>query len=196
MTKELLDYARKLEVSSTNPDHERGARLLQGVIANLMAEGFLPDSYPFSDTLDLGDMGLERLLERPTHSRFTFDNESGMITNLEGEVKQFTPTEKNVFSILLDNMGSVVTKEDIIKGVAIWGNVEESRISELKSYVKRIRRKLDFLGLYDEQFPKGYILTLRGGGYGLFDPSIPEHVRFARANSTSFSQKRKPSAGL
>lgn len=177
MTKEFLQMAQEIENSGINPEHARGARLLQGYVSDLMKRGLLPENFPFSDVLLIKNMGLEQFINPPHHSRFTFDATTGIIKNLHSDCAQLTPTERRIFEILFQNIGTTVSTDKINKENG-WEPSNGS--ARVKTVIRRIRRKCDSLGLREHDFSKGYIFSVREFGYVMLEPDNPEHRKFAR----------------
>lgn len=74
------------------------------------------------------------------------------------ELVKLTPTEFRLLSILLRQMGRVVTHEELIK--EIWGTEKDTSLGSLKLYVHYLRQKI-------EESPKKpyYLLAEWGVGY-------------------------------
>ena len=84
---------------------------------------------------------------------------------VEGNGVQLTATEFRLLSILLNNVGRVVSHEELIRQV--WGTEKESGLTSLKLYIHYLRRKI-------EERPKRpyYLLAEWGIGYRLREPDI------------------------
>lgn len=190
MTKEFLHMAQELGTTS-NPDHQRGAQIVHRVVTRLINKGLLPESFPFSDVLDIRYMGLDKLGDEPTHSRFSFDNRSGIITNLQGEAVQLSSTERKIFMLLFLHVGEVVPTLHFNQSINDWHVADGESNNVLRTNIRRIRAKCSGIGLNDDEFPKGYILSVRNSGYALLDPANPEHVKTAKAISSSFHPRRE-----
>jgi two-component system KDP operon response regulator KdpE len=82
---------------------------------------------------------------------------------IEGNGVQLTATEFRLLSILLNNVGRVVSHEELIRQV--WGTEKESGLTSLKLYIHYLRRKI-------EERPKRpyYLLAEWGIGYRLREP--------------------------
>ncbi len=82
---------------------------------------------------------------------------------VEGKSVQLTATEFRLLSILLNNVGRVVSHEELIRQV--WGTEKESGLTSLKLYIHYLRRKI-------EERPKRpyYLLAEWGIGYRLREP--------------------------
>lgn len=77
---------------------------------------------------------------------------------LRGELICLTPTEMRVLVFLINNANCVVTHEQMLEH--IWGSRRKSASHYVKSFVWRIRRKLE-----DNPRRPKYIMTERGVGY-------------------------------
>jgi len=82
---------------------------------------------------------------------------------VNGQAVQLTATEYRLLAILLNNVGRVVSHEELISQV--WGAEKSSGLTSLKLYVHYLRRKI-------EDHPKKpyYLLAEWGIGYRLREP--------------------------
>jgi len=82
---------------------------------------------------------------------------------VDGNTVQLTATEFRLLSILLNNVGRVVSHEELISQV--WGTEKSSGLTSLKLYIHYLRRKI-------EERPKKpyYLLAEWGIGYRLREP--------------------------
>ncbi len=76
----------------------------------------------------------------------------------KGERVKLTPTEYNLLFLLARNAGRVVTFEAMLDKV--WGPEYVDQLDYLKTYISRLRKKLE-----DEPDNPRYLLTERGLGY-------------------------------
>jgi two-component system KDP operon response regulator KdpE len=83
---------------------------------------------------------------------------------VRGRSVQLTPTEFRLLSILLRNVGRVVSHEELIREV--WGMEESASLASLKVYVHYLRRKI-------EERPREpyYLLAEWGIGYRFREPN-------------------------
>jgi two-component system KDP operon response regulator KdpE len=97
-------------------------------------------------------------------------NDGHLLINLErrqvevcGKPIQLTPTEFRLLSMLLRNVGRVVSHEELIREV--WGMDESASLASLKVYIHYLRRKL-------EKHPRRpyYLLAEWGIGYRFREP--------------------------
>ena len=86
-------------------------------------------------------------------------NRTAKVLKKQDQVIQLSPREFQIFDLLAQNLGIVVPREIILD--RIWGLESEVSSSNIDSYVKLIRKKLD---LGDG---KTMIHTIRGVGYKL-----------------------------
>ena len=100
----------------------------------------------------------------PIKPKFSFgslviDLERKSISNNNVKIK-LTTLEFNILQLLVTNMGSVLSRADILNNV--WGYVPERTIDfrVVDVHISRLRAKLET----DSKSPE-YILTIRGGGY-------------------------------
>jgi two-component system KDP operon response regulator KdpE len=82
---------------------------------------------------------------------------------LRGEVVKLTHTEFRLLSILLHQVGKVVSHEQLIKEV--WGTDKEVSLGSLKLYIHYLRQKLE-----DQPRKPYYLLAEWGTGYRLRAP--------------------------
>ena len=100
----------------------------------------------------------------PIKPKFSFgsliiDLERKSISNNNVKIK-LTTLEFNILQLLVTNIGSVLSRADILNNV--WGYVPERTIDlrVVDVHISRLRAKLET----DSKSPE-YILTIRGGGY-------------------------------
>jgi len=88
---------------------------------------------------------------------------------VRGKLVQLTPTEFRLLSILLHNVGRVVSHEELIREV--WGTEGGATIASLKVYVHYLRHKI-------EDYPRKphYLLAEWGIGYRLREPKLATHT--------------------
>ena len=82
---------------------------------------------------------------------------------VHGESVKLTPTEFRLVSVLLRNIGRVITHEDLIR--EIWGTEKDASLGSLKLYIHYLRSKI-------ETHPKKpyYLLAEWGIGYRFREP--------------------------
>jgi two-component system KDP operon response regulator KdpE len=90
---------------------------------------------------------------------------------IDGNTVQLTATEFRLLSILLNNVGRVVSHEELIQQV--WGTEKSSGLTSLKLYIHYLRRKI-------EERPKKpyYLLAEWGIGYRLREPERISSMSF------------------
>ncbi len=81
-----------------------------------------------------------------------------------GESIQLTPTEFRLLSILLHNVGRVVSHEELIRQV--WGTQDGASLTSLKVYIHYLRRKIE-----DRPRKPYYLLAEWGIGYRFREPN-------------------------
>lgn len=84
---------------------------------------------------------------------------------VHGEFVQLTPTEFRLLSILLRNVGRVVSHEELIREV--WGTEGGATIASLKVYIHYLRNKIE-----DHPKKPHYLLAEWGIGYRLREPKM------------------------
>ncbi len=84
---------------------------------------------------------------------------------LRGKLIQLTPTEFRLLSILLRNVGRVVSHEELIREV--WGTEGGATIASLKVYIHYLRSKIE-----DHPKKPHYLLAEWGIGYRLREPRL------------------------
>ena len=82
---------------------------------------------------------------------------------VRGELVQLTPTEFRLLSILLRNVGRVVSHDELIREV--WGTEGGASIASLKVYIHYLRQKIE-----DRPRKPHYLLAEWGIGYRLREP--------------------------
>jgi len=84
-----------------------------------------------------------------------------------GDLIHLTPTEFELLSLLMRNLGAPVTHAKLLR--AIWGPEYGTELEYLRSYVRTLRKKIE-----DDAARPKYILTEPWVGYRFCDPSDPE----------------------
>lgn len=88
------------------------------------------------------------------HGALTYD-QPGRVAHLNGEMLDLSPRELSLLEILLQRIGRMVSKEQLVDHLCEWG--EEVSSNAIEVYVHRLRRKLEPGGVR--------IVTVRGLGY-------------------------------
>lgn len=87
-----------------------------------------------------------------------------------GQVVKLTPTEYKLLFMLARNAGRALTFENLLDKV--WGPEYRDQLDYLKTYISRLRKKLE-----DKPDEPQYFMTERGFGYRLVQlSSSPAHV--------------------
>lgn len=95
-----------------------------------------------------------------------FDNRE---VTKNGQAVKMTPTEYNLLFLLARNAGHVLTFENLLDKV--WGPEYRDQLDYLKTYVSRLRKKLE-----DKPEAPRLILTERGLGYRLMKIAQPSSL--------------------
>lgn len=74
-----------------------------------------------------------------------------------GEVIDLTRREYDLLSALMENVGTVLSRDDLLERV--WGTGSSTETNVVDVYIKYLRNKIDRLGA------PSYIYTVRGKGY-------------------------------
>lgn len=90
------------------------------------------------------------------HKGLTLDILKGRIS-YQGKEADLTKNELGILKLLMENAGSIISRNDII--CQLWEMEEFVEESTLNVNINRLRRKLSELGLQD------YLVTKRGMGY-------------------------------
>lgn len=190
MTKEFVSMAREIEQRASDPQHRKGARLLRDFVVKLRQEDLLPESFRFRGVSYEYSVG-ESVHTIPTHSKFAFTPSTGVIA-LPGadRFEVLTPTQSAIFSSLLKRAGHLVTHEEISDDSKLQGYSKKELQEWLKVNMRRIRIAMNKLGLFDNDFPDGYILTVHGRGHVLVDPENKEHIQLSRGLSKRIKNPR------
>lgn len=91
-----------------------------------------------------------------SHKGLTLDILKGRIS-CQGKEADLTKNELGILKLLMENAGSIISRNDII--CQLWEMEEFVEESTLNVNINRLRRKLSELGLED------YLVTKRGMGY-------------------------------
>jgi len=93
-----------------------------------------------------------------------------------GDLIHLTPTEFDLLTLLMRNLGAPVTHAKILR--TIWGPEYGSELEYLRSYVRTLRKKIE-----DDAARPKYIVTEPWVGYRFCDPSDPQ---LSASDSESF----------
>lgn len=115
------------------------------VRALLKRTGQIPESIATRELLTLGEITL--LPE--TYS-----------VKINDKVAKLTPIEFDIFNLLFQNHGSMVSSAQLLKD--IWGYAPDDDIETIRVHIRHLRSKLDKIS-----DGKKYIETIYGGGYKL-----------------------------
>lgn len=99
------------------------------------------------------------------HGQLAFD-QVGRIATLNDQMIDLSARELGLLEILLQRVGRLVSKEQLVDHLCEWG--EEVSNNAIEVYVHRLRKKLEPGGVR--------IATVRGLGYCLEKPALTENV--------------------
>lgn len=119
--------------------------LLVRVRALLKRTAQIPKSAATRDLLSIGEITL--LPE--TYS-----------VEINGKTAKLTPIEFDIFNLLFQNHGSMVSSAQLLK--EIWGYAPDDDVETIRVHIRHLRSKLDKIS-----GGKKYIETIYGGGYKL-----------------------------
>lgn len=119
--------------------------LLVRVRALLKRSAQIPKSAATRDLLSIGEITL--LPE--TYS-----------VKIDGKVAKLTPIEFDIFNLLFQNHGAMVSSAQLLK--EIWGYAPDDDVETIRVHIRHLRSKLDKISN-----GKKYIETIYGGGYKL-----------------------------
>ncbi|MCQ2743948.1 MAG: response regulator transcription factor [bacterium] len=94
-----------------------------------------------------------------TYKEFTLIPESYSV-KIGDKVQKLTPIEFDIFNILFQNHGNMVSSQKILKDV--WGYEPDDDIETIRVHIRHLRSKIDKISN-----GKKYIETIYGGGYKL-----------------------------
>lgn len=117
--------------------------LLVRVRALLKRSAQIPKSAATRDLLSVGEITL--LPE--TYS-----------VEINGKVAKLTPIEFDIFNLLFQNHGAMVSSAQLLK--EIWGYAPDDDVETIRVHIRHLRAKLDKISN-----GKKYIETIYGGGY-------------------------------
>lgn len=95
-------------------------------------------------------------LQSTEYNGVTFQQAKGIIT-FEGNSSELTKNEMKILSVLLKNIGKIVSRDELIN--ELWQSDEFVDDNTLTVNVNRLRKKLEDIGA------KNFITTKRGMGY-------------------------------
>jgi DNA-binding response OmpR family regulator len=101
---------------------------------------------------ELSDFNTYSIKKVPLRDGYSWNYEFEELTK-EGQVINLTNKEKQLFSLLMLNLGRVLSYENII--YEVWLNEEEGSLEALKTMIKNLRKKLQ----------KDTIVNIFGVGY-------------------------------
>lgn len=96
------------------------------------------------------------------HGELSYD-QVGRVTEIHGKPLELSARETGVLEILLQRVGRIVSKEQLVERLCEWG--EEVSTNAIEVYVHRLRKKLEAGGVR--------IVTVRGLGYCLEKQKSP-----------------------
>jgi len=96
------------------------------------------------------------------HGELSYD-QVGRVTEIRGKPLDLSARETGVLEILLQRVGRIVSKEQLVERLCEWG--EEVSTNAIEVYVHRLRKKLEAGGVR--------IATVRGLGYCLEKQKSP-----------------------
>ena len=96
------------------------------------------------------------------HGELSYD-QVGRVSEIRGKALELSARETGVLEILLQRVGRIVSKEQLVEHLCEWG--EEVSTNAIEVYVHRLRKKLETGGVK--------IVTVRGLGYCLEKPKGP-----------------------
>ena len=79
---------------------------------------------------------------------------------INNQVQKLTPIEFDIFNILFQNHGNMVSAQKLLKEV--WGYEPDDSIETIRVHIRHLRSKIDKISA-----DKKYIETIYGGGYKL-----------------------------
>lgn len=79
---------------------------------------------------------------------------------IEDKVAKLTPIEFEIFNLLFQNNGAMVSSAQLLKDV--WGYAPDDDVETIRVHIRHLRSKLDKISA-----GKKYIETIYGGGYKL-----------------------------
>lgn len=88
---------------------------------------------------------------------FVFDFENNVISR-DGKQIPLTNSESGVLKFLLDNVGKILSREEIM--LNIWGKIRKNNFKTIDNHISRLRKKVE----NDHKKPK-YIISVYGRGY-------------------------------
>lgn len=98
------------------------------------------------------------------HGSLTFD-QVGRVAHINGQMLDLSARELGVLEVLLQRIGRLVSKEQLVDHLCEWG--EEVSNNAIEVYVHRLRKKIEPSGVR--------IITVRGLGYCLEKPAVAAH---------------------
>ena len=96
------------------------------------------------------------------HGELSYD-QVGRVSEIRGKALELSARETGVLEILLQRVGRIVSKEQLVERLCEWG--EEVSTNAIEVYVHRLRKKLEAGGVR--------IVTVRGLGYCLEKQKSP-----------------------
>jgi len=79
---------------------------------------------------------------------------------ISGKVQKLTPIEFDIFNLLFQNHGTMVSAQKLLK--EIWGYEPDDSVETIRVHIRHLRSKIDKIS-----GDKKYIETIYGGGYKL-----------------------------
>ena len=94
-----------------------------------------------------------------TYKEITLTPETYSV-KINDAVQKLTPTEFDIFNVLFQNHGNMVSAQKLLKEV--WGYEPDDDIETIRVHIRHLRSKID-----KSSHGKKYIGTIYGGGYKL-----------------------------
>jgi two-component system KDP operon response regulator KdpE len=107
----------------------------------------------------------ERVVTQFNDGNLRIDLESGHVYRA-GKMVHLTPTEFRLLSCLVNNIGTVITHEDLLRNA--WGENYTDATASLSLYIRYLREKIED----DPSMPR-YIMTKWGIGYWFAEECTP-----------------------
>lgn len=164
MTKEALRQMQLVIETSQNPNEVSMAKKVANILNLAMKDKLLPE------------------VAGPLHSKFSLDRDTHKVTTHRGDQGNLGPIKSDLLFSMMAHMGHVVTPRMFVGEVTAWSGFDSAEVNHsLKVHVSGLRRELGKLGLEDETFYYGYILTVPKNGYVLVDTAVSAHKeKYAR----------------
>ncbi len=125
------------------------------------------------------------------HSRFFIREFDNCLLTREGSKLNLGKREFEALKTCVINTGRIIDFGDF-NGINDWRQPRVAReSSSLLGLLTNLKKKIIGVGLYDENFPQGYLLSIPSRGHVLVNPDVNEQVKLFKPYAVQVSRSQK-----